>query len=76
VIKRVVSGFNGKLDRETIVIAPTFADFPNAIVAYAKNQGYDNKNKNHKISGITHNGKIYFVQENIDSELAIEKYIA
>lgn len=75
VLDRVVRGFNGQFDRKTVVIAPTFADLPSPIVAYANENGYDNNNKKGKISGVAYKGKIYLVQENIHNELSIEENI-
>ncbi|MGQ0442187.1 MAG: MuF-C-terminal domain-containing protein [Methylophilaceae bacterium] len=67
--------FGGKFNREAIVTARRFNDLPPAIIKYAKAQGYDNNDRNDRISGVTYQGKIYLVQENISTALKAEEVL-
>jgi len=61
---------------EAIVTAPRFRDLPAPILEKAKAEGYDDYGRHpsgYKIPGVTYDGKINLVQENISSELAAEE---
>ncbi|MDO8346295.1 MAG: hypothetical protein Q7S85_00185 [Rugosibacter sp.] len=76
VIDRVIAGSPSHFARETVITVPLFADLPAPILAQAKQEGYDQHGRNasgHKLTGVTYEGKVYLVQENISSELEAEE---
>ncbi len=73
VIKRVIAASPSHISRDTVIVADTFADLPPAVREEAAQQGYDNNNHNDRINGVTYQGKVYLVQENIQSELEVEE---
>jgi len=76
VIDRVTARSPSHFSRDTVVTAPLFADLPPPILAKAKNEGYDahgRKTNGEKLTGVSYDGKVYLVQENISSELEAEE---
>jgi N12 class adenine-specific DNA methylase len=75
-IGRITSASPSHFGRETVVWHPLFADLPSPILEKAKAEGYDEHGRHpngYKIPGITYDGKVYLVQENISSELEAEE---
>ncbi len=75
IIDRVITDSIVNFGRETIIIAPRFDDLPMAIQEEAERQGYDNKDPNDRIPGVTYKGKIYLIHENIQSKDEVEETI-
>jgi hypothetical protein len=72
----ITSASPSHFGRETVVWHPLFADLPSPILEKAKAEGYDEHGRHpngYKIPGITYDGKVYLVQENISSELEAEE---
>ncbi len=55
-------------DGQAVVVVPRFEDLPDAILAAATEQKYDNTKSDERVTGVTYKGKIYLVQQNITSE--------
>ncbi len=75
-IDRVVAASPSKWARNTAVPVPRFADLPAAVLAKAKNEGYDDngrKDSGEKLTGVTYQGKVYLVQANNSGELEAEE---
>ncbi|MFM8899145.1 MAG: hypothetical protein ACKOF9_04245 [Burkholderiales bacterium] len=70
-ISRITAEWQG--GGQAVVVAPTFSDLPQPILAHAQKQGYDNASTDERITGVAYRGKVYLIQENIPSvELAEE----
>ncbi len=71
VVARVI--LREKSNGHAPIVVARFEDLPAPILAAAKKQGYDNKNPKDRIKGVAYFGRVYLVQENIQSELEAEE---
>ncbi len=72
VISRITAKWKGNGQASVVRIA-TFDTLPAPILQAAKKQGYDNHSTNERIPGVTWQGKVYLVQENITSAALAEQ---